>query len=92
MDANCEVIALLLSESDMRRSGPSSFRRGAQRLVRDAAGRVTLEAIESKEDFDRTAKSTGCFVRGKEIRDPRTLEVIGYEMEEVSPVDQVARN
>jgi hypothetical protein len=29
------------------------------------------------------ALTTGCFRRGKAIRDPRTREVIGYEMEEV---------
>jgi hypothetical protein len=45
---------------------------------------MSLEAIESDEEFERTARTTGCFRRGKAIRDPETREVIGYEMEEVS--------
>jgi hypothetical protein len=31
------------------------------------------------------AKDTGCFRRARAIRDPKTFEVIGYEMEEVEP-------
>lgn len=83
MNTNGEIIALLLGETgDGRwRSGSSSL--GAQRLVRDANGRVSLEAIASQEEFDRAARSTGCFRRGKPIRDPDSREVIGYEMEEV---------
>lgn len=83
MNTNGEVIALLLGETSDRRwrSGDSSA--GAQRLVRDPSGRVSLETIASQEEFDRTARSTGCFRRGKPIRDPNSREVIGYEMEEV---------
>jgi len=86
MSTNNEVIALLLNEPDARSRGSRSYCAGAQRLVRDAAGRVSLEEIESEEDFERTASITGCFIRGKAIRDPETLEIIGYEMEEVSPL------
>lgn len=81
MDANSEVIALLLSEPTGH--GGRWQIEGAQRLVRDPNGRVTLEDIESREDFEETARITGCFRRGKAIRDPQTREVIGYEMEEV---------
>jgi hypothetical protein len=42
-----------------------------------------LEAIGSEEEFDATARTTGCFRRGKPIHDPQTREIIGYEMEEV---------
>jgi hypothetical protein len=31
------------------------------------------------------AKDTGCFRRGRAIRDPKTFEVIGYEMVEITP-------
>jgi hypothetical protein len=80
--SGCEVIALVLSEPGERwHSG--QFGRGAQRLVRLADGRVTLEPVESLEEFERAARTTGCFRRGKPIRDPNTLEVIGYEMEQV---------
>ena len=55
----------------------------AQRLVRRADGRVALEPVGSQEEFERTVRTTGCFRRGKPIRDPATDEVIGYEMEQV---------
>jgi hypothetical protein len=44
---------------------------------------VILEDVESQEEFERAARTTGCFRRGKAIRDPRTREVMGYEMEQV---------
>lgn len=78
-----ETIALLLGEAGGERWQPRSFVAGAQRLVRGADGRVRLEAIASAEEFDATARTTGCFRRGKPIHDPYTREVIGYEMEEV---------
>jgi hypothetical protein len=83
MDVDDEVIALLLPERT-RREVRDGYAAGAQRLVRSADGRMSLEAVESREEFERTARSTGCFRRGKAIRDPATREVIGYEMEEVS--------
>lgn len=83
MNTNGEVIALLLGETGDSRWRSANSSLGAQRLVRDANGRVSLEAIASQEEFDRTARSTGCFRRGKPIRDPASSEVIGYEMEEV---------
>ncbi len=92
MNTRDEVIALLLAEPDARTHGGGSIGRGAQRLVRDAEGRVSLEEIESQEDFDQTARITGCFIRGKAIRDPQTLEIIGYEMEEVPPGQAIAAN
>ena len=89
MDRNCEVIALLIDESA---DGPKQNSRrvqGAQRLIRDREGRVCLEAIESQQEFDETARITGCFRRGKAIRDPKTREIIGYEMEEVAELSTV---
>ena len=83
MNDDTETIALLLEDSADERWRPGGFITGAQRLVRDAAGHVTLEAIQSAEEFDRMARTTGCFRRGKPIRDPETHDVIGYEMEEV---------
>lgn len=83
MTANRQTIALLLGEAGGDRWQPRSFVAGAQRLVRDADGCVSLEAIADASDFDATARTTGCFRRGKPIHDPGTHEVIGYEMEEV---------
>lgn len=81
MENGVEVIALVLGERDRWHAG--RLGEGAQRLVRRADGRVVLEAVASEEEFERTARTTGCFRRGKAIRDPRTYEVIGYEMEQV---------
>lgn len=82
MAATSEIIAIVLSDSLGNRLGAPSCK-GAQRLVRAPDGRVRLEDVESQEEFDRVARTTGCFRRGKPIRDPRTREVIGYEMEQV---------
>lgn len=80
-----EVIALLLGDSDEPDDWMDTDDTvGAQRLVRHDDGTVTLEPISSREEFERTARTTGCFRRGKEIRDPETQEIIGYEMEAVS--------
>lgn len=82
MATHSEVIAILLSDrSQTDRIGPLA--EGAQQLVRGSDGSVSLEAVESQEQFDRVARTTGCFRRGKAIRDPRTREVIGYELEQV---------
>ena len=83
MDGNSEVIALLLGEPLEGSLRPLIA--GAQTLVRGADGRVRLQAIESAEEFDELSRTTGCFRRGKPIRDPGTREVIGYEMEEITP-------
>ena len=83
MSNETETIALLLGSSADERWQPRDIVDGAQRLVRDADGNVTLEAIESEEEFDEVAGATGCFRRGKPIIDPETRDVIGYEMEEV---------
>jgi hypothetical protein len=83
MSTKGEIIALLLGESSERPWRAERFSAGAQRLVRDSSGRVSLEAIGSQEEFDHAARNTGCFRRGNPIIDPETREVIGYEMEEV---------
>ena len=84
MAADSETIALLLGDSGEKNWHPRGFVEGAQRLVRAADGSVSLEAVTSVAEFDETARNTGCFRRGKPIRDPSTREVIGYEMEEVA--------
>lgn len=85
MKQDAETIALLVDEEESEGIGDVLENTGAHRLIREADGRVSLEPVESQEDFDRIAKDTGCFRRGRAIRDPRTFEIIGYEMEEVSP-------
>lgn len=83
MDDTMEIIALVLSEPQERRWHSGQLAEGAQRLVRRADGQIVLEPVESAEEFERVARTTGCFRRGTPIRDPRTHEVIGYEMEQV---------
>jgi hypothetical protein len=83
MDGNFEVIALVLGDAGDRRWRAGQLGKGAQRLVRAPDGRVSLEPVESEEEFERAARTTGCFRRGKPIHDPHTHEVIGYEMEQV---------
>ena len=78
-----ETIALLLGEAGGDRWQPRGFIAGAQRLVRSGDGTMQLEAIADAEEFDATARTTGCFRRGKPIHDPQTREIIGYEMEDV---------
>jgi hypothetical protein len=78
-----EVIALLLFESPDTDVAESDRASRARCLVRKADGRFSLEAVGSRAEFDRAAR-TGCFRHGKPIHDPRTREIIGYEMEEVS--------
>lgn len=83
MDDTIEIIALVLADASERRWHVGQLARGAQRLVRRPDGSVVLEPVESEEEFERTARTTGCFRRGKPIHDPHTHEVIGYEMEQV---------
>lgn len=83
MEGSFEVIALVLGEPSDQRWHAGEFGRDAQRLVRHADGRVTLEPVCSPGDFEQAARASGCFRRGKPIRDPATHEVIGYEMEQV---------
>ena len=83
MDGSFEIIALLLADANERRWQAGQLGRGAQRLVRRADGRVALEPVQSEEEFERAARTSGCFRRGKPIHDPYTHEVIGYEMEQV---------
>lgn len=83
MDDTMEIIALVLSDAQERCWHAGQLAQGAQRLVRKPGGQVVLEPVESEEEFERAARTTGCFRRGKPIHDPRTHEVIGYEMEQV---------
>jgi hypothetical protein len=83
MNTQAESIALLLTDAGAQRWHPEQFGEGALQLIRCADGHMQLQAVETAEEFDRIARTTGCFRRGKPIRDPQTREVIGYEMEEV---------
>lgn len=86
MKACSEVIALVLDEPADGYQGADADDTGAHRLIRDADGRVALEPVATREDLERAIRDTGCFRRGRAIRDPISFEVIGYEMEEV-PLD-----
>ena len=84
MNDHAELIALLVDEPETV-ADDTSDTTGAHRLLRSADGRIRLEPVASREEFDRIARDTGCFRRGAPIRDPKTSEVIGYEMEEITP-------
>jgi hypothetical protein len=83
MEAESEIIALLLADAGEERWHSGQFGKGAQCLVRRPDGRVSLKPVTSQEEFERAARRSGCFRRGRPIRDPETREIIGYEMEEV---------
>jgi len=83
MGGTAEIIALVLGDGSDRRWHAGQLGRGAQCLIRRPDGRVELEPVASEEEFERTARTTGGFRRGKPIHDPFTHEVIGYEMEQV---------
>lgn len=84
-----EIIALLLADTGEERWHSGDFGKGAQCLVREHDGQMSLKTVESAEAFERAARRSGCFRRGSPIRDPQTKEIIGYEMEEV-PMLRVA--
>jgi hypothetical protein len=90
MNTDAKIIALVVDESATEPATDSLDSTGTHRLMREADGSVTLEPIESEEEFRRMAKDTGCFRRGRAIRDPKTSEVIGYEMEETRPETPIA--
>lgn len=88
MDADTEVIALLLDDEDDSWSPATLDLASTTCLVRRADGVIGLERAETREELERTAERTGVFKRGAPIRDPQTGDVIGYELQEVaaSPV------
>lgn len=81
--ATHELIALLLPEGEAGSSGKTERERGTL-LVRRPDGQMSLEPLQADTAFTRNALTTGCFRRGTPIIDPRTREVMGYEMEMVS--------
>ncbi|HEY8520360.1 MAG TPA: hypothetical protein VIN61_09780 [Gammaproteobacteria bacterium] len=83
MRDDSEIIAVLLADGGEERWRAGEFGKDAQCLVRLPDGRVHLEPLTSREEFEVVARKTGCFRRGKPIRDPQTHEIMGYEMEEV---------
>jgi hypothetical protein len=82
-----QVIALLLPDStpEAPLSHPVQVGRNAMALMRDAAGRMTVEEVVADNAFMDKLVDTGCFRRGKAIIDPTTREVMGYEMEMIGP-------
>lgn len=85
MKKRAETIALVIDPVLPAEDDNCTDNTGAHRLMRDPDGRVRLEPVQTQDEFDRIARDTGCFKRGRAIRDPETSEIIGYEMEEISP-------
>lgn len=83
MKNGSDTIAVVFDDDTRVQDFGVSDDTGAHRLFRGADGRLGLEPIESRADFERIASTTGSFRCGRAIRDPKTAEVIGYEMEEV---------
>lgn len=53
-------------------------------LVREASGQVSAQASDSAGELGPRAIQTGAFLRGKQILDPLTNELLRYEIENVS--------
>ena len=81
MQNESEVIGLVLPDVEPGKAGRTS--RAAQMLVRNAAGHMSLEAVNMDSPLCQYAMTTGCFRRGKPIFDPVARQVLGYEMERV---------
>jgi hypothetical protein len=84
MDAETEVIALLLDDESDEWSLATLDPASTTCLVRGRDGMIGLQRAESREELERTAEHTGVFKRGVPILDPQTGEVMGYELEEVA--------
>jgi hypothetical protein len=72
MTTNCSVIGWVL-DADL-----------AKVLVLEENGKVSAQKTSPEGDPHRYAIQTGAFRRGKQIIDPVTNELLGYEMERVS--------
>jgi hypothetical protein len=81
MRGEAEVIALVLPDGE---STLSARTRGAQMLIRDADGQMSLQTVNPDSTLGQFAMTTGCFRNGKPIVDPVTRETLGYEMEMVA--------
>ena len=53
-------------------------------LVREASGRVSAQKSSSDDELGPRAIQTGAFLRGKQILDPVTKELIRYEFEQIT--------
>lgn len=71
-----EIIALL--SPDGARTRPSRSK-PVEALIRRGDGQMTIERVRD----GKSVKGSTWFRPGREIRDPDTREVIGYEMEPV---------
>jgi hypothetical protein len=80
-----QVIAFLMPEVTAEVfTGPHSLAQGASALLRDAAGKITIEPVTKDSAFVEQMMTTGCFRRGKAIVDPVSRQIMGYEMEMIS--------
>ena len=88
-----QVIALLLPDSppEAPHLHPLKLGHNAMALMRDAAGRMSIEEVVADQDFMNHLVDTGCFRRGKPIVDPQSRQVMGYEMEKISVAQAYAR-
>lgn len=81
-----EIIAVLLPDGTP--STPAALQdfvaTGTMLLVRHADGRMALEPAR-RESAWRGASVPDCVYKSRPIRDPDSREVIGYELETISP-------
>jgi hypothetical protein len=73
-----EVIALLFPETQSPAEGVTPL---VTALLRDAQGFIELRNLRPDSKLLRAARIAGRMQSGKPILDPRTREVIGYEIE-----------
>jgi len=84
--SNTEIIAVVLPDGTP--SAPDALQdfvaTGTMLLVRHADGRMALEPVRRDASL-RGRQAPDCVYKSKPIQDPVSREVIGYELEMISP-------
>lgn len=83
--ASAEIIAVVLPDGTPNAPGALDFvATGTMLLVRHADGRMALEPARREAAWCNT-HTADCVYKSKPIHDPVSREVIGYELEMISP-------
>ena len=74
MKTKCEIVGWLHVEDDK-----------TQMLVREESGRISRQSADAESTFGHRAIQTGAFRRLNPIFDAATNELLGYDMQCLSP-------
>lgn len=86
MDDETEVIAVFIDEGEtLEESGDIDFT-ATTCLLRDATGSISLKPTTPSDAVRLGFENSGIFRRGTPIVDPRSGEIMGYELEEVERI------